>query len=481
MAERMDVIIIGAGPAGLAAAAEASRHAVSVLVLDEQPTPGGQIYRNIEHNQTNDRDICDLLGPEYTNGGALADACRASSATYQPNATVWRIDPDGTVAYSVDGAARTVKGQKVILATGAMERPVPIPGWTLPGVMTAGAAQTLLKSSAMLPSGRIVIAGAGPLAMLIARQLIDAGADVAALLETTRKRDYLRNAATLPKALGGYEYLWRGLALRRSIRASGVPIYSGITELEARGDERLSSVRCQSGGQTLDFDIDTLLLHDGVVPNVQATRQVGCDHEWVETQRYWRPVRDDWGVTSIDTIIVAGDGGGIGGARVAEYQGQLAALGVAGQLKRISQAERDAAARPVRSALKSHLSIRPLLDGVFTPAFTAPADDGTIVCRCEEVTAGDIRAAVAQGIMGPNQLKSFTRCGMGPCQGRNCGLTAAELIAESLGVTVPETGYFRLRPPIKPVTLGELAAMDLTGPNLTEPNLTEPNLTEPDS
>jgi NADPH-dependent 2,4-dienoyl-CoA reductase/sulfur reductase-like enzyme len=465
MTEAVDVIIVGAGPAGLAAAVTASEQALSVLLLDEQPTPGGQIYRNIEQNVKSDPDLCAILGPEYTHGAALAAASRTAAITYQPSATVWRIDPDGTLAYSVDGAAHTVKGARIILATGAMERSVPIPGWTLPGVMTAGAAQTLLKASDMLPEGRIVVAGAGPLAMLITKQLLDAGADVAALLETTRKRDYIQNVGALPKALFGNAYLRRGLAMRRDIRNTGVPIYSGVTDLVAQGDDRVASVRCMSNGAPLDFEIDALLLHDGVIPNVQATRQVGCEHEWVEPQRYWRPVRDEWGQTSIEAIIVAGDGSGIGGARVAEYQGHLSALAVAHQLGRISSSERDAAARPTRAAMHAHLSIRPLLDGIYAPAFTTPRDDDTIVCRCEEVTAGDIRAAVSQGVMGPNQLKSFTRCGMGPCQGRNCGPTAVELIAESQGVTVPETGYFRLRPPIKPVTLGELAAMDLADPD----------------
>lgn len=462
MTDSIDLIVIGAGPAGLAAATLASEHGLSVRLLDEQGAPGGQIYRNIEHNDANDPETCDILGPEYTYGASLASACRQSTMTYTPNATVWRIDPDGLVAYSVDGVGKTAKARRIILATGAMERPVPIPGWTLPGVMTAGAAQTLLKSSAMSPSGRTVVAGAGPLAILVTLQLIDAGANIAALLETTRKRDYLANLMLLPQAMPGQSYLRRGMAMRRAIRASGVPIYSGVTNLEARGDDKISTVRCRSGGETLAFEIDTLLLHDGVVPNVQATRQVGCAHEWYEAQRYWRPVHDSWGATSVDTIAIAGDGAGISGARAAEYLGQLAALDAAHRLGKLSQGDRDSAARPIRAAKQPHSAIRPLLDGVFAPSFTAPDDDDTIVCRCEEVTAGDIRAAVTQGVMGPNQLKAFTRCGMGPCQGRNCALTAAELIAEAQGVTVPEVGSFRLRPPIKPITLGELAAMDLS-------------------
>jgi len=145
MTDPADLIVIGAGPAGLAAASLASKHNLSVLLLDEQAAPGGQIYRNIEHNITHESETCAILGAEYAYGAALAETCRASDVTYTPGATVWRIDPDGSVAYSVNGAAHTAKGRRIILATGALERPVPIPGWTLPGVMTAGAAQTLLS------------------------------------------------------------------------------------------------------------------------------------------------------------------------------------------------------------------------------------------------------------------------------------------------------------------------------------------------
>jgi NADPH-dependent 2,4-dienoyl-CoA reductase/sulfur reductase-like enzyme len=203
-----------------------------------------------------------------------------------------------------------------------------------------------------------------------------------------------------------------------------------------------------------------LLLHEGVVPNVQITRALGAEHDWDARNRVFRPRLDAWGNTTLDAIMVAGDGGGIAGARAAELAGRLAALEAARALGRIDLATRDAAALPLQIELDRERAIRPFLDALFAPRkeILVPADD-TLVCRCEEVSAGQLREAVKLGCLGPNQLKSFTRCGMGPCQGRLCGLTVAEVIAAARGVPVPEVGYYRLRFPIKPLTLGELAAL----------------------
>lgn len=458
MSDTVDFLIIGGGPAGLAAATLADELGLSVLVLDEQSEPGGQIYRGIEsvHPET-----LSLLGDDYGQGAAIASAFRKSGADYLPGASVWRLDEDGTVAYSRDGKGAAAKGRRVLVATGAMERPVPIPGWTLPGVMSAGGAQVLLKSSGIVPSGRIVVAGCGPLALLVTEQLIAAGANVQALLETTKTGDYLSAAHHLPKAWRARSYLSKGMKMRQGIRAAGVSIHSGVKKLTADGSNRVQSVSFQRGGTRKKIEVDSLFLHFGVAPNTQITRQVGCDHEWYEAQRYWRPVRDQWGATSCEAIAVAGDGGGIDGAVAAALTGRLAALDTASKKGVIDNSERDRRAASIRAELETHNAIRPLLDALFAPPrdICAPPDDATIVCRCEEVTAGDIREAIALGAMGPNQLKSFTRCGMGPCQGRMCGLTAAELVAEANGETVEQVGYYRIRPPIKPVTLGELASM----------------------
>jgi len=232
--------------------------------------------------------------------------------------------------------------------------------------------------------------------------------------------------------------------------------------VRALGEDSLNGVAFVENGVERQLDTDMLLLHQGVVPNVQLSRQAGCDHEWYAPQRYWRPVTDEWGATSVETLAIAGDGAGILGAEAAAVMGRLAGLDAACRLGRIERVDRDLSAV---SDLREHrrlAAIRPMLDHLYRPdpEICVPPADDTIVCRCEEITAGKIRASVEAGAMGPNQLKALTRTGMGPCQGRMCGLTVSEIVAEARGESIEATGYFRIRPPIKPVTLAELAAME---------------------
>jgi NADPH-dependent 2,4-dienoyl-CoA reductase/sulfur reductase-like enzyme len=455
---RVDLAVIGGGPAGLAAATEAARIGLAVALLDEQAAPGGQIYRAIDANRARGKS----LDPDYARGGTLADAFRASGATALFDASVWLVEPDGTIGFTRDGAAHLVKASRVIVASGAMERPVPIPGWTTPGVMTVGAAQILLKTAGLAPQGKVWIAGSGPLLRLYAVQAIGAGGTIAGIIDTTPRANY---RAALPHVLGALKapvYLRKGLAWRRALKRAGMRWISGASDLraEAGADGKLAAIAFRHGGAPQREAADTLLLHEGVVPNVQITRALGAEHDWDARQRAFRPRLDAWGNTTVDGIMVAGDGGGIVGARAAELCGRLAALEAARVLGRIDQAARDTAALPWQIELDRERAIRPFLEALFAPRrdILVPADD-TIVCRCEEITAKQLREAVTLGCLGPNQLKSFTRCGMGPCQGRLCGLTVAEVIAAARGVPVPNVGYYRLRFPIKPLTLGELAAL----------------------
>jgi NADPH-dependent 2,4-dienoyl-CoA reductase/sulfur reductase-like enzyme len=461
-----DLLVVGAGPAGLAAATVAAGLGVDTVLLDEQLAPGGQIYRAITTTPVTDRGI---LGDDYWHGASLIAPFKQSGARYVPGATVWAVaertaphpEKGFEVAYSVAGEARIIHARRLLLATGAQERPFPIPGWTLPGVITAGAAQILLKSAGVVPADRTVLAGSGPLLYLVAWQYLNAGVKIDALLETTPPG---RMGQALPKVWGFLRspYLGKGLKLLRAVKAA-VPITRGVTALEAVGDGKLQSVRYTAGGVTKTLPAEQLMLHQGVVPNVNLSRAVGAEHRWNDALDCWEPQVDEWGLTTVDGIGMAGDGAGIAGALAAEHRGRLAALQAAHLLGRIDAAKRDSQAVAPRQALARAVRGREFFDALYKApdAFRRPTGD-TIVCRCEEVTAAQVRETVKLGCSGPNQMKAFLRCGMGPCQGRFCGLTVAEIIAEERGVPTQEVGYYRLRFPTKPLTLGELASLPQT-------------------
>jgi thioredoxin reductase/bacterioferritin-associated ferredoxin len=448
-----DVAVVGAGPAGLAAATVCARAGLATVLFDEQPSPGGQIYRAVTATPLKRGTI---LGADYWAGAELAEKFLASGAHYVPGATVWNLTREREIGVSVAGAAHILTAERVILATGALERPFTIPGWTLPGVMTAGAGQILLKSSGLIPDGRTVIAGCGPLLWLIAWQYLSAGARIDAILETAGagRAAAWRHAP----AFAASPYFLKGLRLMLAVRRR-VRVISGVTDLRAEGGDRVDSVAFRTArGAEQRLPVDNLFLHQGVVPNVNLAMAAGIEHRWDDVQLAFAPVLDADGGTALPGIAIAGDGAGIAGADAAQARGALAGLAAVRALRPGVQAAASEAA--VRARLKRFARGRAFLDAYYQPAgqFRRPARE-TLVCRCEEVTAGQIVDTVALGCTGPNQMKAFLRCGMGPCQGRLCGLTVTELIAQARGVAPQEVGYYRLHPPIKPITLGELASL----------------------
>lgn len=450
-----DLLILGAGPAGLAAARTAADRGLCVCLLDEQPRAGGQIYRDVARV---DARRAAILGADYGRGAALVQALDHPRITHLPGAVAWHLG--GTeLGYTREGRVGTLRGRRLLIATGALERPMPLPGWTLPGVMTAGAAQILLKGSGIVPE-RAVLVGSGPLLYLVAAQMLRAGSPPLALVETQGLGDLMAATRHLGGALRGWRGLVKGLGLLAELKRGGVPRYRGATGIAIEGSDRAEALRFTAGGRVHRVACDTVLLHHGVVPNVQASRALGLAHDWSAPQQCFVPRCDAWGRSALDRVFVAGDGAGIGGAGAAALAGRLAALEIATDLGALLPGDRDLAARPLWRRLSQERAIRPFLDRAYPPSAEAldPADD-TLVCRCEEVRAGDIRAAARQGCLGPNQAKSFTRAGMGPCQGRYCGLSVTGLLSKAHGQSPQQTGYYRIRPPLKPVTLGELAGL----------------------
>jgi NADPH-dependent 2,4-dienoyl-CoA reductase/sulfur reductase-like enzyme len=449
-----DLAIIGAGPAGMEAAVQASALGLSVVVFDEQAAPGGQVFRNVEAAAGDPA----LTGEYAKAGSALVRRFRAAKGVdYRPRSTVWHIGVEtGALSVLQDGVSEVFTADRILLATGAQERPVPIPGWTLPGVMTAGAAQIMLKTTGAVPNGPTVLAGQGPLMWLLAAQLLQAGVTGLTLLETT-PRGAVRRAIGAGGLWYGWPALAKGLGLVRTAKRLGLRVVRAVEGLRAEGDGRVERIAWQGGA----LPCATLLLHEGVIPSTHISRALGLDHVWDEAQLCWHPVVDPWGATSHARIAIAGDGAGIGGWESAVAAGHLAALDAAFRVGRLTEAARNSRAIVPRWSTARAVALRPFLDRLYRPAdgMLAPTDDATVVCRCEEITAGQVRQVARLGATGPNQAKAYLRTGMGPCQGRMCGTTVAALIAQERGVPIAEAGMLRPRAPFKPLTVGELAAL----------------------
>ena len=449
-----DLIIVGSGPAGMAAASIAAKGGARVLVLDEQPRPGGQIYRNIGVN----RDRLGWLGKDYAAGAILVDDLDHPNIRCEFGATVWRTDPGPTVCWSQNGQSQVTSAPYLLLATGAQERPVPFPGWTLPGVMPAGASQILMKTSSLLPRDAI-LAGSGPLLYLVASQMIDAGTPPKALVETQTRTMAMRSTRYLPRAALAMPLFLNGLGLLRKIRKHRIPRFTSATAFRAEtGNGGTIQFSFYASGKAHHLECGLLLTHQGVVPSTHMTRAAGIAHEWNVTQGCFHPTSDLWGRTDQLGLYVAGDGAGIAGAEAAAIAGRLAARDILHQLRLISADTRDQTSASDRGALWRALAIRPFLDAAYSPpdAFQSPPNE-TVVCRCEEITAGEVRAAAAEGATGHRHIKTATRASMGPCQGRMCDLTVRGIL--SANKTAEPPAHPRARNPIKPISLGELAAL----------------------
>lgn len=453
-----DAIVIGAGPAGIGGGSVLAENGARVLVIDEAPGPGGQIWRGIE---TVPDGRARLLGPDYLAGKAETLRLRTSGARLAFETGVWHVEPDGTVWVKDSLGIRRERARHLLIATGAMERPVPRSGWTLPGITTIGGLQILLKRDGLLPDGEVVLIGTGPLFYLYAAQCLAAGKRDLTLVDTAANGALFSALPSFPAALTGHgpAYLVKGLKLLWKLRRSGIRFHTCPQDLRIEREAEGLRVRFRRNGKLHELSASHVGLHEGVIPETHMARSLGCEMDWSREGTAFYPRRDARLQSSIERIFVAGDAGGIGGATVALLEGRLAGISI---LEELGRPVDPLLCEKTRRARRAHLAARPLLDKLYRPhgALLSP-DDEVIACRCEEVTCGEIRAALVADSAGPNQVKAFLRCGMGPCQGRICGMTLTSLAAATRNLPMEEAGYLTVRPPLRPVSLGEIA--DLYG------------------
>jgi len=461
--ERAELVVVGAGPAGLMAAIEAARAGVDVAVVDENRRPGGQIFRQLP----DDFVVMDgaRLGTEFRNGRQLLGELAGLTIRFLLGSVVWGSFEDRVLEVVNDDRGFRLESEVIVFATGAHDRPVPLPGWTLPGVLSVGGAQTLLKSQRILAGRRFLMAGTGPLQLVVTSQLANAGAEIVAVAEAVPMQALLRHVWPL---IQGWRLTRDGIAYRWNLLRARVPWIAPSILVRVEGNEEVERATIATvdanwrpiPGTERTFKVDTVCVGYGLVPSVELLRLCGCALRYDETVEAWLPERDEWFETRKQGIYAVGDGAGIAGAAVATEEGRVAGLAVAARLGRISDAELRAAVSVPRRRLHRLGAFRAAMDAIYRvgPGLHELALPDTVVCRCEEVQLLDVQAAIEDGAVTLGQVKAWTRAGMGSCQGRMCSVPIAHLIARQTGGTVEGAGVHSALVPARPVAIRTLLA-----------------------
>lgn len=460
----IDVAIVGAGPAGLTVLEELGKHNVEALLIDEQPQAGGQIYRSLTKNLHENSDLCNRLGESYTAGKKLVSSLDDQTEKLL-HARIWDLTTNlQSVTLGLTSAKNTqlLHAKQVVLCNGAMERPTAFSGWNLPGVMSIGGAQTLMKASGLVPEEPFVVVGSGPLVYLYINQLLDSGVKPTAFLDLTQsnnKKHYLPHAI---KALVHHSSLiQQGLKWQKRINRSGIPVYQNIQQLAAKGEKSLQKVSWQSQGRYHEIDCKLLFTHDGIIPNTQLAKAANCQLHWHELQKYWHPKLNEYGLSSKKNVWITGDSGYIDGAEGAIIKARITAMSLANQLGRLSYGSWQKQLAPLTKKLKKMRHLRHFLEHYYLPsdAFNPICNNVDLICRCEQVSKTQIQIAAQEQSQGINQVRVFTRCGMGHCKGYQCGDNVGKIIAHEQQRSVMEVGYLSGRLPVKALTVGELASI----------------------
>ena len=456
-----DLIVLGAGPAGISAALGASRQGVRTLLIDGSAQPGGQVYRAVPGEFR--LAAADRLGDDFMHGQRLRQALAESAVEVRLEHQVWNVTPGFLVQAAGPQGLFQARSRALIAATGTVERIYPFPGWTLPGVIGLAGATILLKSQQMLPGRRTLVCGVGPLLYAVAAAIVKAGAEVAAVVDAASEIEW---ASRLPRLGTRPDLLARGAGWTWALRRAGVRVMHRAKVIEARGTDAVTEAvvapvdgegRQRAGGRRTSFAADSIAVGHGLVPDTAVSRLLRARQEYRAEQGGWIAASDDDGLTSIPGFYVAGDGAGIAGAAAAEDSGSLAGLAAARDLGRLDARQHLEMAAAARRALKRTAPFSRAMAGMMQarPGLIDAATPDVVICRCEDVTRATVEAAIGAGAQTLNELKSWTRCGMGPCQGRYCSETAAALIAAKTGDR-NRAGQLTARFPLRPVAVHQL-------------------------
>lgn len=452
-----EVIVVGAGPAGVRAAETLVRAGVRPIVIDEGQRSGGQIYRRQPAGFTRSYEA--LYATEAARAQAVHETFDGlvGQIDYRPETLVWNV-AEGRVWTNHAGEASAIPYKALIVCSGATDRLAPVPGWQLAGCYSLGGSQVALKAQACAIGGAVVFMGTGPLLYLVAAQYVKAGANVVAVLDTS---PFIARVKASLKLAEQPDLLWQGLKLTLGLKRAGVPVLSGITPVEITGDPQTGvsglTVRL-ANGSLRRFDCDAVAMGWHLRPETQIADLARATFDFDPSTRQWLPRIDADGRATSEGLYLAGDGAKILGARSAEVTGELAAMAALADLGHAMDKDRR------RFLLSEKARYTRFAQGLaqafpWPHQFVADTADSTVVCRCEGVTAATLRASVSVAhATETNRAKAFSRVGMGRCQGRYCGNASAEIVAALRGQPVECAGRLRGQAPVKPLSVGTVRA-----------------------
>lgn len=449
------ILVVGAGPAGIAAADTLAGRGLRPVVIDEGIRAGGQGYR--KSDPALGLDLSYAGQPAYRRIHGLFDALK-DKVDYRPETSVWSVDAGNAYTASRGQVnSEALAFDRLILATGATDKIAPVPGWTLPGVFSLGGAQVLLKDQGCAIGEKVVFYGSSPLLYLAAAQYLEAGAGKVTILDTTGFADKFKAGMRIARAPDVFR---QGMSLLVQLRLRGVTVHHGVSGLEIDGDGHVKRVRFRVRGRDHRLDCDAVAIGHGLRSETQLAELAGCEFAYSETFDQWLPKTDPQGRSGTG-VYLAGDGVRIGGAVAAELSGRLAAMACLADLGL------EVSPQEVEQLQRKRDSYFDAQDGL-ADAFAWPRDelaalaDDVVLCRCENVTAGTVRevAREMKGVSDINRIKALTRCGMGRCQSRMCGLAAIAVAAEARREPPERLTHYRVQPPIKPVFIPPTASKE---------------------
>jgi len=451
------VTIVGAGPAGLNAAIQLASRGLRTTLIDENPNIGGAIFRQssrklkqpFKEDKTKKR--ARLLFREFEKHRDLITLLLGTQV-------LGNIDDEDTLALLTNDRLYSLTPNRLILTTGCHERAQPFPGWTLPGVMTVGGAQLQAKMGYVKPGKQIVLVGTGPLLLVAAKQLHQAGVKVLGVFEAGRRIDLLKQCRSL---LSNVALLREGMSLITYMKMAGIPLRYGWGIVNAGGKEELNEVVVAPydsnwrpiKNQAISIQTDSLGVEYGFTSRTQLTQLLGCKHEYVSDTGGLRPLTDEWQRSSRERVYVAGDSAGVYGSEVATEQGKLAAITCLLDEKVIDQNEATKLAKPFRNRISQLITFRSAFDhfSSLKPGLMELPKSDTIICRCENVERKEIDEAISRGVHDMTSLKMATRIGMGDCQGKLCSSFCTEYLMSKTKKSHRDVGALHPRFPLSPI------------------------------